>query len=137
MIYDFCFEDTQLPSLPEPGTSSNLFDRIESNPTMVLKRFFNLLHYSSRMRAETAPMIYKVCFTNVWFSCDIPGRSNGLERIKEMCSLIGHLNKEIEFGLRFSVHSYDEDTFLQFVDSVLDSQMEGEDGIRLKYVRPI
>jgi hypothetical protein len=57
MIYDFYFAAIHLPSLPEPGTSSNLFDRIEQTPTMILKRFFNLLHYSSRVRVETAPAI--------------------------------------------------------------------------------
>lgn len=52
MIYDYYFEGTQLPTLPEPGTSSDLFDNIEHSPTMILKHFFNLLHYSARVRTE-------------------------------------------------------------------------------------
>ena len=137
MIYDFYFAAIHLPSLPEPGTSSNLFDCIEDKPTMILKRFFNLLHYSSRVRAETAPTIYKACFTNVWFSCDVYERSNGLKRIKEMCSLIRGVNKDVEFGLRLVVNGCDEDPFSRFVDSVLGLQVEGEDGIRLRRVSSI
>lgn len=136
MVYDYYFKTVHLPSLPESGTSSNQFEDIKNTPTMILKRFFNHLHYSSRVRAETAPKIYKACFTNVWFSCDLPGRSNDLDRVKEMCSLLRDVNKDIKFSLRSNVHGHDDATFAQFVDSVLGLQVEGEDGVRLEYVLP-
>jgi hypothetical protein len=55
-------------------------------------------------------------------------------RVKEMCSLIREVDRDVEFGLRLVVHGYDEDTFLRFVDSVFGLQVGGEDGIQLESV---
>lgn len=56
--------------------------------------------------------------------------------MKEMCSLLRDVNKDIKFGLRFAVHGYNDATFSRLVDSILGLQGEREDGVRRIYVCP-
>jgi hypothetical protein len=54
-----------------------------------------------------------------------------------MCSTIWRVDKRIEFGLRFVVRDYDEEVFLQFVDSSFSLQSKGKRSPKPDFVRPV
>lgn len=71
-----------------------------------------------------------------WLVCNINERTDNLERTIGMCSCIRSVDKRIEFGLRFVVRDYDEEVFLQLVDSFKGLQPRGHRYLEPEFVRP-
>ncbi|KAM0701732.1 hypothetical protein Q7P35_010641 [Cladosporium inversicolor] len=85
-----------------------------------LKPFLGMLHLSSGVRSELVAYIYKTAFTNVWFNLKIDSGVDDAELMKDMFAQIGKIDKDIKFGLHFTVSNHTRDTFLEFVDSVFN-----------------
>jgi len=117
LIYEYYFEDTKLPR----------------------KSYLGLLHFSSGVRAETAPVIYREWFTGMWLVLNVSEgyyKRHNTRQFKltiETCSQIHKVNRNIKFGLRFVVNGYSSSIFLRFVDSFFGLQAEEEDSPRPEY----
>ncbi|GAB7335386.1 hypothetical protein MBLNU13_g07765t2 [Cladosporium sp. NU13] len=141
LIYDYYFADRKLPKTRKTKTHIDLFNRIEIRSTGVLGGYFGLLHHSSGVRAENVAAIYRAKFAGVWILCYVDGHTtdaqqpNGeLKRVKDMCSLIREIDKDIVFGLHFAVTDHSRSVLLRFIDSFFGMQAEGEEHLKPEYV---
>lgn len=92
----------------------------------ILKPYFSMLHLSSRVRSETAPHIYKKVFTDAWFNFDIDGMFSDVKYMKDMFTCCRSINKDVKFGLQFTVTDHDRGVFLEFVDSFFNIHTTGD-----------
>jgi hypothetical protein len=134
MIYEYYFEDRKLPRVPKRRDYIDPFDRIEIRSTGLLRPYSGLLQYSSGVRRENVRAIYRARFTGVWLLCDIseqtdelPARKDELKCVKDICSLIRDVDKDIEFGLHFVISDYEFSDFMSFVESFVSLQAVSED----------
>lgn len=137
LIYGYYFEGIELPTSISIEYSTDPSLRKELTNTKILKPYFGLIHHSSGVRAENVRKIYRACFTGKWLVCNISKHTaDDLERTIGMCSCIRSVDKRIEFGLRFVVRDYDEENFLQLVDSFKGLQPRGNRYLEPEFVRP-
>ena len=128
MIYQYYFEDMKrldaATHLPEYGWH---YDEEEEHTKWqcvwqvrnfkLLKPYLSMLHLSSVVRSRTAPYMYKAAFTNAWFNLGIDRDTNDTELMKGMFTQLHKVNKDVKFGLHFTVSDHSRDTFFEFVDS--------------------
>jgi hypothetical protein len=128
MIYQYYFGDMKkldaATHLPEYGWH---YDEDEEHTKWqcvwqvrnfkLLKPYLSMLHLSSVVRSETAPYMYKAAFTNAWFKLEIDRDTDDIELMKGMFAQLHEVNRDVKFGLHFTVSDHSRDTFFEFIDS--------------------
>jgi hypothetical protein len=88
-----------------------------------LKPYFSMLHFSSLVRSEISYEAYKAAFSGTWFQFRVDGKVNDVERMQEMFTSIRDANKDIEFGLQFTVSNHGRGELRRFINSFFDRSM--------------
>lgn len=129
MIYEYYLEGMDLACTQshKPKYACYYDDEVEdwitwrcprqTNSFQPLQPYLGMLHLSSGVRFETDTEIYEAAFTDVWFNLEIDSDTNDIKRMKDIFTQIRYINRDVKFGLHFTVSNHNRDTFLRFVDS--------------------
>lgn len=140
MIYRYYFKGMEIKlsrsSKRTDQKRNNIFELDLETPLQIssfdiLKPYYSMLHLSSVVRSETAPYVYNLALSGVWFNFDIDGDFSDVKGMEDMLTCCRAANKDIKFGLHFTVSGHSRSVFLQLVDAFFNIHATKD------YLRPI